>query len=199
MRKITLLLLILCFQNLASQNIKDKLAYVNTIEEAEKFAIDNPDLSPEILGISPELDTQVPAYYKTLKAGYAFSENGNTIKVISVDKVKAFNVNYIFLDGSKLSIIEINKLRTEIINEYKKGTPFSDLVKKHTMDGNVTGDLNWTEGIMEPKFENAIKSHKKGEIFTVDIPENNWYYVTLKTNEEKEVTKITMLKVKSSS
>lgn len=201
MRNTTILFLILCFQNIYSQNIKDKLDNVNTIKEAEKFVTDNPELNPEIFSVSPETDTiNIPAYFKTLKIGYVMSENGNTFKVISVNKVRAFRVSYIFLDGSKLSVEEINKLRPQIIEQYKKGTAFSELAKKHTMDGNVSGELNWfTEGTMFLEFENAIRTHKKGEIYTVDIPTEKWYYVALKTFDDKEVTEITMLKVKSSS
>ncbi len=200
MRKIAFLFLILFFQNIYSQKIKDKLDKVTTIEEAEIFIEENPELIPEIFNISPEIDTLVPANFKTLKAGNIISENGNTFKVISVSKWKALRVSYIYLDGSKISLNEINKLRPQIISQYKKGTKFPDLAKKYTMDGNVNADLNWfTEDMMVTEFVNAIKIHKKGEIFTVDVPENKWYYVTLKTYDDKEVTKITLLKVKSSS
>jgi parvulin-like peptidyl-prolyl isomerase len=199
MRKITFLFLILCYQNIYCQNIKDKLDKVTTIEEAQKFIEDNPELIPEVFNISPEIDTLVPAYFNTFKAGNIISENGNTFKVISITKEKALRVSYIYLDGSKLTINEINKLRPQIIKQYKKGIKFTDLAKKYTMDGNIKADLNWfTEDMMVPEFVNAIKIHKKGDIFTVDVPENKWYYVTLKTHRDKEVTKITMLKIKSS-
>jgi parvulin-like peptidyl-prolyl isomerase len=142
----------------------------------------------------------VPAYFKTLKTGNIISKNGNTFKVINIGKVKALRVSYIYLDGSKLSLNEINKLRPQIISQYKKGSKFSDLAKKYTMDGNLNADLNWfTEDMMVTEFVNAIKIHNKGEIFTVDVPENKWYYVTLKTYEDIEVSKISILKVKSSS
>ena len=95
---------------------------------------------------------------------------------------------------------EINKLRPEIIMQYKKGIKFSELAKKYTMDTNITGDIYWfLEGQMFAEFENGVKTHKTGEIYTVDIPSEKWYYVVLKTYNEKDVTKITMLKVKSSS
>jgi parvulin-like peptidyl-prolyl isomerase len=66
------------------------------------------------------------------------------------------------------------------------------------MDGNKTGDLNWfNEGEMVPEFEIAVKKHKKDEIFTVDVPERKWYYVTLKTHEDKEIQELTILKIKN--
>jgi parvulin-like peptidyl-prolyl isomerase len=184
-----------------SQNAKDKLDIVKTREQAVKFVEENPELSPEIFTISPEIDTvNVPAYFKSLEIGFVLNEGENIFKVISVTKVKASRVSYIFLDGSNLSINEINKLRPQIIDQYKKKTAFSDLAKKYTMDTNSTGELNWfAEGTMVPEFESAIKTHKKGEIFTIDVPDNKWYYVTLKTHEDKEITQITMLKIKSGS
>ena len=200
MKKITSLFLILFFQNIYSQNINEKLDKVNTIEEAEKFVTDNSELIPAIFNISPEIDTLVPTSFKALKIGNIFNESGNTFKVLSVNKGKAFRVSYVYLDGSKLSMNEINKLRPKIIKEYRKGIKFSELAKKYTMDTNLTGELNWfLEGMMYTEFENSIKAHTLGEIYTVDIPSEKWYYVVLKTHNEKEVTNITMLKVKSSS
>ena len=68
-----------------------------------------------------------------------------------------------------------------------------------TMDGNLDADLIWTEGMMDPEFENAVKIHNKRDIFTVDIPTKKRYYVTLKTHDDIEATVITILKVKNSS
>ena len=51
--------------NINAQNIKEKLNNINTIEEAEKFVSDNPELTPEIYTISPEIDPiHIPAYFK---------------------------------------------------------------------------------------------------------------------------------------
>jgi len=201
MRKITFLLFFVCFQSFFSQNVEIKFENIKTIEQAEEFIEKNPDLEAEIFSISPELDTvNIPAHFKTLDIGNLITENGNTFKVISIEKNKTFRVSYIFLDGKKLSLNQIDKLRSKIISQYKIGISFSDLAKEYTMDGNVTGDLNWfSEGMMVPEFENAVKNHKKGDIFTIDVPNNKWYYVTLKTYEDKIVSRITMLKIKNGS
>ena len=201
MRKITFLLCFVCFQSLFSQNVEIKLENIKTIEQAEEFIEKNPDLEAEIFSISPELDTvNIPANFKSLEIGNLITENGNTFKVISIEKNLTFRVSYIFLDGKKLSLNQIDKLRSKIISQYKKGISFSDLAKEYTMDGNVTGDLNWfSEGMMVPEFENAVKNHKKNDIFTIDVPNNKWYYVTLKTYEDKIVSRITMLKIKNGS
>ena len=46
---------------------------------------------------------------------------------------------------------------------------------------------------MEKSFQDEILKHKKGEIFTVDIPANSWFYVVLKTFDDIEKTKITYI------
>jgi parvulin-like peptidyl-prolyl isomerase len=200
MKKTIYLFLILFSLNLNSQNIKEKLNNINTIEEAEKFVSDNPELTPEIFTISPETDpTHIPEYFKTFKNGHIFNKDGHIFKVLSVTKENAFRVSCVYLDGSKLSRDEINNRRIQIISQYREGKKFSDLALEFTMDGNLNGDLSWTEGMMVSEFESAVKVHKKGEIFTVDIPTKKWYYVTLKTHEDIIATVITILKVKSSS
>ena len=196
MKKLSFLILLLSAVNLYSQNIKSKLDGVKTMEEAQQFVRENRDLIPEIYTLSPELDS-LPPRYKGISAGDVIKEGSNTIKIISIGKQSAFRVSYIFLDGSKKSVGEINKIRNQITNQYKKGIAFTDLAKKYTMDGNATGELNWfTEGQMVSEFEKAVREHKKNDLFTIDIPARKWYYLTLKTFDDMEVTKITVLKVK---
>jgi hypothetical protein len=106
--------------------------------------------------------------------------------------VNLMRVSYIYLDGSKIDFKRIGELRYEIMTFYANGEAFSDLANEYTMDGNKNGDLGWfEEGMMVKDFETAIKAHKKGDIFTVNIPEKKWYYVVLKTFDDAEKVKIT--------
>jgi parvulin-like peptidyl-prolyl isomerase len=117
-----------------------------------------------------------------------------------IDSLRSFRVSYIYLDGNKYPKTEADKIRQEIILQYKSGVKFTDLVSKYNMDGNTTGDTNWfTEKAMVEEFEKAVKLHKKGDIFTVDTPGQNWYHVVLKTYNDTYVKKLTVLKAKSSS
>lgn len=104
-------------------------------------------------------------------------------RIVKTESIVAMRVSYIYLDGSKLTINDINKKREQIVKLYKKGKSFQDLVKIYNMDGNSNkGDLGWfNEGVMHKTFEDAIKNHKKDDLFEVDIPGNKWYYVVLKT------------------
>jgi parvulin-like peptidyl-prolyl isomerase len=187
--------------NINTQNNSDSLVNINTLEEAEKFAINNPELSPEVFKVYPEIDTvKTPDSFRKMKAGDIVKEGENLFKAISLRKVKIFRVNYIYLDGNKLSTKEIEKLRSEIISKYKKGTKFLDLVKEYTMDGNKSGDLDWfPEGMTVTEFENSVKNHKKDEIFTVDVLENKWFYVVLKSFNDREINEIEMIKIKNNT
>lgn len=115
-------------------------------------------------------------------------------KSITFSKCKSMRVSYVYLDGSKMSLEKISVLRKKIISEYKKGTSFAILANTYTMDNLKDGDLGWFyEDQMEKSFQDAILKHKKGEIFTVDIPLNKWFYVVLKTFDDLEKTKITYI------
>lgn len=121
-------------------------------------------------------------------------------KVIEKNDVPHYRVSYIFLDGSKKSIEEITKIRTDIINKYKEGFQFKDLAKRYSMDDNANrgGDLGWFRaGDLHPEFENAIinNSYAVDDIFEVDIAEKQWYYVILKTYDTKMIEEIKVLKV----
>ena len=121
-------------------------------------------------------------------------------KVIEKNDVPHYRVSYIFLDGSKKSIEEITKIRTDIISKYKEGFQFKDLAKRYSMDDNANrgGDLGWfRSGDLYPEFENAIinNSYAVDDIFEVDITEKQWYYVVLKTYDTKTIEEIKVLKV----
>ncbi len=113
-------------------------------------------------------------------------------KSMSFAKTFSMRVSYIYLDGAVIKKQELDKIRETILSEYKKkNVSFSTLAYKYTMDTAKDGDLGWfDEGMMVKVFEDEIKNHKKDDIFTVDIPENNWYYVVLKTYDDIEKIKI---------
>lgn len=161
-----------CLTIVYSQNLEQ----INSLEEAENFIKLNPKAEITTLEISNDsLD-----YYKN-----RFLEKDiiDKERIVKTEPIVSMRVSYIYLDGSKLTINDVNKKREEIIKLYKKGKSFGELVTIYNMDSNANkGDLGWfNEGIMHKTFEDAIKNHKKNDLFEVDIPENKWYYVVLKT------------------
>jgi hypothetical protein len=109
-------------------------------------------------------------------------------KIIQKDSIEVCTVSYIYLDGKKHSMTQISALRSKIIEEYTNGTPFLTLVKNYNEDGNPTGELDWFyKGLLVEEFDSVVRKKSAGEIFTVDVKNNKWYYVVLKTENNKIV------------
>jgi parvulin-like peptidyl-prolyl isomerase len=205
-RSILSLLIICCTLYSYSQSskaIKQQLKTVNTIDQAHRLKNENSDWHIEVLDININ-DTTVHKQIKSLKKGdiktlkidgakYAY-------KLIDMDEFSEFRVSYVFLDGKKLSKNKIDSLRTLVIEKHDTGTSFTDLFKQYSsIEESNNGDLGWfKEGIMVREFENAVKAHKKGDIYTLDIPRLQWYFVVLKTHDDRVTKHIQLIKIKCS-
>jgi hypothetical protein len=189
-------LLVCCFS--FGQITNNALSEIKTVAQAEAFIEANPKADAKLLTIESRKDTAknlLPAYSQ--KVGSTFSSGDDLCKILEVDSGLSFRVSYVYLSGEQLSKNKIDVLRQEIITKYKSGSSFIELAQKYTMDGNNTGDTNWfTEEMMVKEFEQAVRNHKKNEIFTVDVPSQNWYYVVLKTHDDTFLKKVTVFKVK---
>jgi parvulin-like peptidyl-prolyl isomerase len=67
---------------------------------------------------------------------------------------------------------EIDSLKKIIVQKASGGTTWDQLSDQYTMDGNNThGDTGWFFGeeMMPKEFQEAVKNHKTGEIFFVDV------------------------------
>lgn len=183
-----------------AQNIKEKLKPIVTIDDARNFVLENQNLEAQLMNIIPGIYTdEFSAKLSNVKPGDVFSDIEFTYKIIAAKNVRVFRVSYIYLDGSKLSLKEIEKSRMKIIEEYNRGSSFAVLAKKYTMDSSPDGDLGWfSEGMMIPDFENAVRNHKQNDIFKVDVADKKWYYIVLKTFGDKELEEVSVLKVKTS-
>ncbi|MEP3839156.1 MAG: peptidylprolyl isomerase [Algibacter sp.] len=121
-------------------------------------------------------------------------------KVINKTKKEYHRLSYIFIDGKTYKLEEINDLREKIITKYHNGAPFDFLAKQYSMDANAKkgGDLGWfLKAETHPAFEHSVfsENHELNDIFTADVPSENWYYVILKTHEPKEILEIDVLKI----
>jgi len=92
-----------------------------------------------------------------------------------------YSAGYIYLDGSKKTKTEIENIRKKIINDYNHGINFITLAQKFNMDGNPHPEkFEFKEEEVVPEFSKAVKEHKPGEIFIVDVPSKKWYYVAVR-------------------
>lgn len=160
-----------------------------------KISVDKTLLSdstkfPDI--VSAKIGTIVTKQYNPKAPKYA-------LKILSIEDEELCKVKYIYLDGTKYSKAEIDSIRSVIIKRYQEGEDFETLVKEYTMDGNPTGDLGWFyQGMMVEDFDKAVRDKSKGEIFTVDVEINNWFYVVLKNHDNKIEKAVKGIKIKYS-
>lgn len=190
-RILAVLTLLLFSVAINAQNKKEALKALKTINSPSQVKAFKKKYSDWTIQKSNTLGIDSLKHQKVVNAkiGEVFTRKYDNGKVNVVFKVLArrneeiYKVKYVYFDGSKMSKIEIDSLRTIIINKYKNGSDFSDLAKEYTMDGNPTGDLVWFyKGMMVEEFEAAVKPKLKGDIFTVDVESKKWYYVVLKTH-----------------
>lgn len=185
-----------------SRKVERKLRKVNSIEQLEQLREKYPNWDIELLEVyhdERDVDKKLVIPAKGKLSVIAEKSGVYTYKTLEVEIEREFRVSYIYLDGSKLSVKEIDSLRTIIIDKYNSGLSFSELAKQHTMDSNSQGgDLGWKkEDMIVTDFANAVKNHKKGEIFRIDVASKKWYYVTLKTYEDREKCKLKLVKIES--
>jgi parvulin-like peptidyl-prolyl isomerase len=211
MLKYTVLILIcfISFTGLAQTSFQQELDSLTTVEKAKQFIDSKKGRKNKIITfnqekhktkLSKELLELPNGGQKVLKRE---SENIH-YKVLEKNLITYYRVSYIFLDGKESTINSIEKLRPQIIERHKRGTPFKDLAMQYSMDKNKTrgGDSGWfTYGEMLPEFEQQVMndSHQLDDIFTVNVESNQWYYIVKKTYDKKLITEIKVLRVVEST
>lgn len=206
LKKILLLIVGLSTSIGVSQNdFELELDSIQTLDEARIFVKKNKTVKGNVITFNKEKHhTKIADELFSLGMGskkvYKTDMEKTYYKVIEKNEIPYQKLSYIFLDGKKRSVEEINTLRQNIITKYRNGYRFEDLAKHYSMDNNAKrgGDLGWvTEGDLHPDFEAKVlnDSYSVNDIFTVDIPEQQWYYVILKTENTKYIEEIKVLKV----
>ena len=185
--KIIHLLFLLFFSNIIfGQNIDKKLEKISNLKQANAFLKSNKSVVGFVYQLNSLMDSLTLLDFPNIKAGQIISNDSFIYKIIDEFDIMVNKVSYVFLNGAVIDKNSIDSLREVIISKYTNGTVFEDLAEVYNMDSNESGILGWfTDGMMVKTFESAIKSKSLNSIFTVDIPENNWYYVVLKTNNER--------------
>lgn len=191
----------------AQTSTEKELEFIETPEQIEAYLASNKSKENKLLTFNEEK-------HKTILAKELIALNTGSMKTVRnsyeriiykvVEKTNKiyYRVSYIYLDGTKYgNIDDLNIFRSTLINEYKNSNaPFDFLAKRYSMDENADkgGDSGWfIEGELQPEFENEIINgdHSLDDIFTLDIPEKNKFYIILKTFEPKEISEIKVLKI----
>jgi parvulin-like peptidyl-prolyl isomerase len=183
---------------LAQLTVTEQFQKIQTLEQAQQFIDANVALKPTLLHLSYGKDsTLIDKRLLKQNKGDVFSVGYVTYKVLEAKETVNYRANYVFLDGSTLSVTEIDSLKKIITQKANAGASFEQLSDQYTMDGNTThGDTGWFFGIeMMPKeFQEAVSKHKKGEIFYVDVSDKQWHYIVKKTYEDDLKKDITVLR-----
>ena len=191
MKGFLIVVLLSIFSTINAQDVD--LSKVNSIADAQAFIDENSNVFAMI------------EYITTTKDSIDFYKNQINLKTenqqkkfLEVTPIVAMKLNYIFFDESQLSKEAIDLKRNEILELYKKGATSDELVAQFTMDHNVKpgGNFGWIDELaVEPTFRESIKRHKKGDVFTVDVPDKNWYYIVIKLYDDIEKVALHYLKI----
>ncbi len=207
MRKQLLNLLFIGFSSIliAQNSTETELETIETSEQIKSYLETKKSKKNKLITFNEEKHKTLlaKALFKMHVGSTKVNENEfekTYYKIINKTKKTYYRVSYIYLDGTKYNLEEINNLRTLIIKKYKNGASFNFLAKQYSMDNNANkgGDTGWfLKNTMHPEFEAKAlnESNKINSIFTIDIPSEKWYYVALKTYEPKEISEIEVLKI----
>ena len=127
--------------------------------------------------------------------------NGDKTHYKIIEKYHRYS--YVYLDGRDKSLSEMKQLQQSIISKYEDGFRFKDLAKRYSMDGNANrgGDLGWfTKGKNSTELQDAIIDDNNGaDIFTLDFPDKQAFYVVIRTYPTKFIEEIKVLQVTEST
>jgi hypothetical protein len=176
------------------EKIKSEFNGIKNRKQAEKFIRENPSLKGAIVTIDPKTDSSIFAKeILSKKPGEILTQQyGKTtqlFKILATEKVLAYRVQYILFNGNQMKIKQIHTRRDSILTRLKNGESFDVLARQYSMDDNAKkgGDLGWfKENELVPEFENAVKAHDPGEVFTVDVPTEKWYYIVKNSYRPRE-------------
>jgi hypothetical protein len=182
----------------AQLTVREQFEKIKTVQEAEKYIAANANLKPALMKVvygkdSTALDKRLLKQNK----GDIFSVGYVTYKVLEVEESVKYRGSYVFLDRGSLSNREVDSLSKIIVEKLNKGVPFEKVSDEYTMDGNNTqGDTGWFYGedTAPKELQDGLKKHNKGDIFFVDVPERQWYYIVKKTYDDDLRKEITVLK-----
>ena len=191
MKGFLIVVLLSIFSTINAQDVD--LSKVNSIADAQAFIDENSNVFAMI------------EYITTTKDSIDFYKNQINLKTenqqkkfLEVTPIVAMKLNYIFFDESQLSKEAIDLKRNEILELYKKGATSDELVAQFTMDHNVKpgGNFGWIDELaVEPTFREAVKRHKKNDVFIVDVPDKKWYYIVFKLYDDIEKVALYYIKI----
>src|SRR5664279_49115 len=127
-------LFLLCTAPAFSQlTVTEQFQKIITLEQAQQFIDANVALKPTLLHLSYGKDsTLIDKRLLRQNKGDVFSVGYVTYKVLEATEKVTYRANYIFLDGSTLSMTEIDSLKKIILQKASSGASFEQLSDQYT-------------------------------------------------------------------
>jgi hypothetical protein len=205
-------LLILCVLNFffvstvisqTNRQIKKELKSVTNEEDVERFKEKYEKFHPVYSYVLPN-DTN---YYKSIankiKVGKVFTfidNDGKKVfsKVVDTVSELVFTTQNISLQTIGVSYDYIDSLRSEIISSFNNGVDFDILVDKYSVDKFNKGIYsNMLYKFVLEEYKLKSQKCKKGELFTISIPSNNFFLVAIKLEDDRQLKFYRILTVTS--
>ncbi|MBP1839980.1 peptidylprolyl isomerase [Formosa algae] len=195
---------VLCY---AQKSIDKALEQITSEEQAKMFIKEHKELKGKYFVFNKEKhNTTLTKELFEMPIGrskvYESEYNKTTYKVLNKHETTYYRASYIFINSDDISEADLKRLKQTIHSKFNQGVDFSNLIKRYSMDINASrgGDTGWfIEGKMPVEVEDELirnnKNHYLNKLFTVDIPEKNWHYIILKTEEPKPIEEIEVLKI----
>ena len=197
--------LLVSVSGICQNSIEKEINAIETEEQATNYIVSKKVKKNKIIVFNEEKHKSILAkeLFKLSKGGVKTNKSNyekTHYKVIDKKETPYYRVSYIYLDGNKLSLQEINSLRKTIMLKYNNGAPFDFLAKQYAMDDSRKkgGDSGWFKAgdkmfDFETQITNGVNTYD--DIYTLDLPEQNSYYVILNTHHPKNISEIKVLKI----
>lgn len=136
---------------------------------------------------------------KTGKTYGPFKGENILVKILAKVPNTFYHVTHIVLDTATYSQRFASALADSIINKIQSGkASFATMASTYSADytsANKGGDLGWfVRGVMLPQLDEAVATHKKGELFTVWTAAG-LHIVKITDNPKKDVGYALLLRV----
>jgi parvulin-like peptidyl-prolyl isomerase len=203
---ITVFILLLCTSLFSQKNIKklkSDLKLVKDLNTAKKFIKTHPNTACKIYTYNEEKhknNFSKTLFSKNIGENYEIEDqNSHSLyKIISITTKIHYRASYIFLDGNKLPKKNIDSLNSLIKLKLNSGEQFNKLAGKYSMsrNSNIGGDLGWfTQDKMPKDFVDSLKTKEINSVYDFNLKNTNKYYIVKKTETEKEVRLLQVLKI----
>lgn len=190
----------------AQQDIEKELDAIEDESSAENFIEEHKKTSKgKLITFNTEKHKTrfAEELFKLSKGGkkvYKTDVDKTYYKVIDKVETPYFRLSYIVIKRQDRTDDEIIKIQNNIIDKYSQGYRFEDLAKHFSEDitAKKGGDIGWvTTGDLHPNFEIEIRDndYQVNDIFTVNVSDQDLYYVAIKTSDIKLIKEIKVLKV----